>query len=164
MNKSRYHIKSVLVILAFALFVNACFQQFESAEVKIEGGNLIFTHPRIKQAFESGEVCVFGEISVQRKAPEGDFREMWRVSNTRTGFSEDTPAMNKPYVIYGESLPQTRVTIDPKPLLEGEYRARGVIGVYNQKRELLSDLSFTSEFVLESDGAGNFTVSKPAVK
>lgn len=143
--------------LLAALLATACFQKFQRLEVKATGEGIIFSHPAMEKAARDGNLCVFGEISVSRENPASE--QMWFVQNTASGFQASTEPMRKPYIVYGENLPQTKTIIAPKTLSEGKYRVNGVVGIYNEKRELLNDLSFNDEFVLKNDATGKLTVA-----
>ncbi len=150
----------VCVFLFSLLSTAACFERFERLSVKATDEGIIFSHPKIEEAMRQGNLCVFGELSVSRRSAPNDYQEqMWYLQNTASGFQDSTEPLKKPYIIYGEPLPQTSVKIDPKPLREGNYRVNGVVVIYNQKRELVTDLSFNDEFVLKSDASGKLTVS-----
>ncbi|MCY7376230.1 MAG: hypothetical protein LH472_09705 [Pyrinomonadaceae bacterium] len=151
-------------LCALLLIMAACYQRFERMSVKAIDEGISFSHPQMEEAMRQGNLCVFGEMSVSRQSSPNNYSEqMWYLQNTESGFQPSTEPMKKPFIIYGESLPQTSVTVEPKPLREGKYRVSGVVVIYNQKRELLKDLSFNDEFVLKTDASGKLTVS-PAEK
>ena len=128
--------------------------------MKATDQGVTFSHPEMERAVGEGNLCVFGEISVSRRdAADNPLEEMWSMQNTASGFQPSTEALKNPYLLYGEILPQTRVLIEPKSLREGAYRVNGVIGIYNQKRELLRDLAFNDKFELKSDASGKLIVS-----
>ena len=145
------------------LLMAACYQQFERLTVKATGEGIIFTHPKMDEAARQGNLCDFGEISVSRKA-DNYSEQMWTAYSTEQNLKTPAEAMKKCRIVYGEPLPGTSVTIDPKPLREGTYDITGVVIIYNQKREVLRDLSFSDSFVLKKDEAGNLTVSQSAEK
>ena len=146
---------SFLVLLLMA----ACYQRFERLSVKSTAEGIIFSHPEMDEAISQENLCVFGRMSVSRQSSPNDYKEqMWMLENTESGFQQSTEPMKKCYIVYGETLPQTSVIINPKPLREGSYEVNGVVGIYNQKRELLKDLSFIDKFSLKKDETGNLIV------
>lgn len=159
--------KKLFALLIFCAlpFLSSCYQRFEKFTIRATDEGIVFSHPAMEAATRDGNLCVFGEISVSRRdATDNPQEEMWSLQNTASGFQTSTESMKKPYILYGETLPQARVLIEPKLLREGIYRVSGVVGIYNQKRELLNDLSFTDKFVLQKDASGKLTVSIAAEK
>jgi len=160
-------IKKTVAFFSFLglLLMSACYQKFERLSVKATSEGIVFSHPKMDEAMRQGNLCVFGRMSVSRRASTNDYNEqMWMLENTESGFQQSTEPMRKSYIVYGETLPQMSVISNPKPLREGEYRVNGVVVIYNQKRELLKDLSFNDEFTLKNDASGNLTVIPSAEK
>lgn len=163
-NKIRRAAPNSEVLFAVILFgltlTTACYQRFERLSVKATDEGIIFSHPKMEAATREGNLCVFGEMSISRRSQPNDYQEqMWYVQSTASGFQESTEPLKKPYIVYGETLPQTSVKVEPKPLREGTYQVNGVVVVYNQRRELVRDLSFNDEFVLKTDASGKLTVA-----
>ena len=155
-------VKNALVFFSLCglLLMTACFQRYERLSVKATDEGIIFSHPKMEEAMRQGNLCVFGEMSVSRQSQPNDYQEqMWYVQNTASGSQASTEPLKKPYIVYGETLPQTSVKVDPKPLREGTYRVNGVVVIYSQKREPVTDLSFNDEFVLKPDASGKLAVS-----
>lgn len=151
----------VLLALSGLFLVSSCYQKFETLVVRSTDEGIIFSHPAMDDALRRGDFCIFGEISVSRRdAADNLQEEMWFVQNTESGFQTSAEPLKKSRIVYGETLPQTRILIEPKPLREGLYRVSGVIGIYNQKRELLRDLSFNDEFGLKADASGKLIVAE----
>lgn len=149
----------LFVFCALPLISN-CYQRLENISVKATDEGIVFSHPAMEDAAKQGNRCVFGEISVSRRdAANAPQEEMWSAQNTESGFQPTAEPLKKSYIVYGETLPQTRILVEPKPLGEGFYIVSGVVGIYNQNRELLKDLSFTNKFKLEKDAAGKLIVS-----
>lgn len=155
---------ALLIFCALPL-VSSCYQRFEKFTIRATGEGITFSHPAMEAAARDGNLCIFGEINVSRRdSADNPQEEMWSLQNVESGFQTSTEPMKKSYILYGETLPQTQILIEPKPLREGIYRVKGVVGIYNQKRELLNDLSFTDKFVLEKDASGKLLVSTAAEK
>lgn len=154
-------------VVSFSIFglllLSACYQRFERLNVKVTDEGVIFSHPKMDEAMRQGNFCDFGEISVSRRTNDYD-EQMWTVYSTEPTFQPSAEPLKKCYIVYGETLPQTSVTIDPKPLREGTYEVNGVVIIHNQKGETLKDLSFIDKFTLTKDEAGNLTVSQAAEK
>ncbi len=154
--------KQFFVLLVFCALplISNCYQRLEKLNVSATDEGIIFSHPAMEDAIKQGNRLVFGEISVSRRSAADDFQEeMWSVQNTESGFQPTAELMGKSYIIYGENLPQTRILVEPKPLGENSYQVSGIVGIYNQNRELLKDLSFTNKFTLEKDASGKLIVS-----
>lgn len=154
--------KAFVFAFLFSLVLTAaCFQRFERLSVKATDEGIIFSHPKMEEAVRQGNLCVFGELSVSRRRSQpNDYQEqMWYLQNTASGFQDSTEPLKKPYIIYGETLPQTSVKVEPKSLREGIYRVNGVVVIYNREREPVTDLSFNDEFILKTDASGKLTVS-----
>ena len=150
-------VKKIRIFFIFCslLLVSSCYQRFEKFSIRSADEGITFSHPEMEAAIKQGNLCVFGEISVSRRDSADNLQEeMWSLQNTESGFQPNTEPMKKPYIVYGERLPQTQVLIEPKPLREGNYRVTGVVGIYNQKHELLKDLSFVNKFSLARDSSG----------
>lgn len=149
-----------LLVLCALPLISSCYQRLEKLSVKASDEGIVFSHPAMDEATKQGNHCVFGEISVSRRDAAGNLQgEIWSAQNTESGFQPTAEALKKSYIIYGETLPQTRILVDPKPLVEGFYQVSGVVGIYNQKRELVKDLAFTDKFALEKDASGKLIVS-----
>ena len=112
----------------------------------------------MEEALKENKLVVFGEINVSSRDSEGKSVAMWNTQSTSSGFDETTETMKKSYIVYGESLPQTRVFTEAKPLDDGKYQVTGVIGIYDKNRKLLDDLNLTGEFTVKTDETGNKTV------
>jgi hypothetical protein len=148
----------VLPIFFGLLFSVSCFQQLQNFEVKSNDDGIIFTHPKIEEAFKQNNTVIFGEINVSRRNKEGKSEEMWNAQSTSSGFSQSTEALKKPYIIYAETIPQTRVFTEAKPLEDGKYQVTGIIGIYDQNRKLLDDLNLAGEFTVKTDETGKKTI------
>lgn len=160
MSVKNYKRKAVVLVSLILLLITACYQRFQRLEVKATDEGITFSHPKMQEAFNQKNLCIFGEINVSRQTSQGDYEEMWSVQNTASGFQQSTAPMPKSYLVYGENLPQASVKILPKTLSEGKYRVNGVVGIYNEKHELLTDLNLADEFVLKNDAFGKLTVEK----
>ena len=153
--------KLIVVFVLCALpVISGCYQRSEKLSVRATSEGIVFSHPAMEEATKQGNHSVFGEISVSRRDGAGNPQEeMWSAQNTESGFQPTAEPLEKTFVVYGETLPQTRILVEPKPLREGFYEVSGVIGIYNQNRELLKDLSFTDKFTLEKDALGKLIVA-----
>lgn len=148
----------VLPIFLGLIFSASCFQQLRNFEIKTNDEGIIFTNPKIEEAFKQNNTVIFGEINVSRRNTKGKSEEMWNVQSTSSGFSESTEALKKPYVIYAETIPQTRVFTEAKSIEDGKYQVTGVIGIYDQNRKLLDDLNLVGEFTVKTDETGKKTI------
>lgn len=148
-----------LAALFCACLLAACFQRFESIEVRATDAGIEFAHPKIEAAIKRGDSCVLHDLHVTRKSPEGDSREMWRIARPDDGRPRAANPLLKSNIIYGEQLNGMIVSIEPKPLGEGHYSVTGGAVIYDKNQTQTNAFEFMKEFDLKTDDAGKLIVT-----